>query len=101
MANTAPAATKDTASAMKAASRPKIEENTPPMAAPTANMTPQVAPRSELALAISVESRARFGMAASVAGLTTAARAEIVLWEMNTNQIVDDPTSSSPRAAMA
>ena len=69
----------ETALAMNAASRPKTEAKTPPTAAPTASMTPQVEPRSELASASSSLLRAMFGIEASVAGLMTAARAEIVL----------------------
>ena len=65
--------------AMKAASRPKTEAKTPPIAAPTASITPHVEPNNEFALASSASSRTRFGIAASVDGLTTAAKADTVL----------------------
>ena len=69
----------ETPLAMNAASRPKTDAKTPPIAAPTASMTPHVEPSKEFAAASSSLSRAMFGIEASVAGLMTAARAEIVL----------------------
>jgi len=86
---------------MNAASRPNADEKNPPTAAPTANITPHVDPRSEFALAISSRSRARFGMAASVAGFTTAARAETELRQMNASHTVPSPTRRSPSAETA
>ena len=96
-----PDTTNDNAFAMKAASRPNVAANRPPMAAPTASITPQVEPRSALAFESSSSSRAMLGIAACEAGPTTAARADTVLWNTKANHTVSAPTNSNPSAARA
>ena len=72
-----PASANDTASAMNAAFLPKTDANTPPSAAPTANMIPHVLPNNALAFRKSSSLSVRLGIAALVAGPTKDAVAAI------------------------
>ncbi len=72
----APEIAKDTASTRKAVSRPKVAATSPPRAAPTASIVPQVEPASAFAVARSVSST-RFGIAAEDAGSNVALNAEM------------------------
>ena len=81
------ATTNDTASAINAALRPKTLANTPPSAAPTANMIPHVLPNRALAFRRSSSLPARLGIAAPVAGLTNEASPAMMLCDKNKTQI--------------
>ena len=75
--------------------------NRPPSPAPTASITPHVEPKMALAARSSSRLRARLGTAASIAGLTKAARAATVPWKTNATQIRSADSSSRPDAASA
>ena len=85
-----------TTSATIAARRPKAWLNSPPRPAPTASITPQVDPSRALAARSSSGVRARLGTAASIAGLTKAARAATVPWKTNATQTRSSDEQQEP-----
>ena len=96
-----PATTNVTTSATIAAVRPNVWLNSPPRPAPTASMTPHVEPNRALAVRSSSGVRARLGTAASIAGLTNAARAATAPWNTKATQMRSSASSSRPDAASA
>ena len=86
-----PAIANDTASAMNAALRPNAAANTPPSAAPTASIIPQVLPNNALARRKSLSLSVRFGTDALVAGPTKEASAAITLCEAKVIQMPATP----------
>ena len=101
MRKSTPASTKLTASAMNAASRPNAAANTPPSAAPSASITPQVLPVIAFAMRRSSSLSTRFGMDADVDGPTKEASAAMSPWKRNAVHTRPVSTVSRPRAATA
>ena len=96
-----PATTNVATSATIDALRPNAWLNNPPSPAPTASITPHVEPIRAFALRSSSSSRARFGIAASMHGLTKAASAATSPWNTNATQMRFSASRSRPDAASA
>ena len=82
----------DTALTMKATSRPKTVETTPPTAAPTASIVPHSEPLNAFAVGRSSGST-RFGIAADEAGSNGALKTDSTASSGYANQTVSGPTS--------